>query len=297
MNSKFILLLVVAGLLAACTKKSPLESWKAGSANNDVFLEMTDQHMQELKKNNLTYLEVDWWGVAPEQIEEWGKGVKERADKAGITIWSAHIEFGGVYDISQPDEATRQKAVEANLKDMEIICRTLKPQNLVVHASLEPIADSVRPAYLAAAKKSIQELAAKAKEYNVTLLVENLPRTCLGNTSTELLDIINGIDNTAICFDVNHLLKEEHTEFVRNAGSKIKSTHMSDYDRKNERHWLPKTHDSVINWPELLHALVEAGYQGPFIYEVGVKKDTITINDLKMTWDNLKKEYADAYMK
>ena len=45
---------------------------------------------------------------------------------------------------------------------------------------------------------------------------------------------------------------------------------MSDYDRKNERHWLPG--EGVIDWTELLSALVESGYEGPFIYEASKGK-------------------------
>ena len=39
---------------------------------------------------------------------------------------------------------------------------------------------------------------------------------------TELLEIINGIDNTAICFDVNHLLIEPQVTFVKNTKERSK---------------------------------------------------------------------------
>ena len=124
-------------------------------------------------------------------------------------------------------------------------------------------------------------------------MVENLPRTCLGNTSTELLEIINRIDNTAICFDVNHLLIEPQVTFVKNTKGKIQNTHMSDYDRKNERHWLPG--EGVIDWTELLSALVESGYEGLFIYEAGKgkKPNIVTIQSLGDRWKKLKQDYVN----
>ena len=141
-------------------------------------------------------------------MEDWAIKVKNRADKAGIVIWSVHLPFGGPYDISQTNDTLRQRAVELNMNDMILSAKIVAPEKFVIHPSAEPISNEERATRIVASKKSLQELAAKAKELNIPLLVENLPRTCLGNTSTELLEIINGIDNTAICFDVNHLLIE-----------------------------------------------------------------------------------------
>lgn len=294
------LLLLTTAMMSSCNmqKQSPLDNWKAGSANDDVFLDMTANELLAMKNNGLSYLEVDWLYSSdntPEGIENWAGGIKDRAAKAGITVWSVHLPFGGSYDISQPNDSAREVAVALNLKDMQTACRTLAPQRIVIHPSTEPIVDEDRAAHIEASKKSLAELAVAAKACNVRLLVENLPRTCLGNTSEELLDIIDGIDNTAIVFDVNHLLKESQTDFIKNTKGKIESTHISDYDRKNERHWFPG--EGVIDWPLLLNDLVEAGYEGPFIYEIGKGNPAKTINDLGNQWKNLKENYRVTYMK
>lgn len=299
MKKVFIPLLAATLLLGGCSQKpiSPLESWKAGSANDDIFLQMTDDDMNQLIANDLSLLEIDWLyetDKTSEEIATWAAGIKERTDRAGITIWSVHIPFGGLYDISQTDDSLRQNAVAMNLKAMQLSAQTVAPQKFVIHPSAEPISDEERPARVEASKKSLQELAAKAKELGIPLLVENLPRTCLGNTSTELLSIIDGIENTAICFDVNHLLIEPQSVFIQNAKEKIQTTHMSDYDRVNERHWTPG--DGIIDWNELLSGLVEVGYKGPFIFEASLKsKDgrTETIQGLGDTWKKLKQEYSN----
>lgn len=299
MKKKHLLLLFATIALSSCSQKasSPLDNWKAGSANDDVFIDMTQNEMDELIKNDLQYLEIDWLYSTEktyDDIEKWAIKVKQRADKAGVTIWSVHLPFGGPFDISQTNDTLRQKAVELNMNDMVLSSKTVSPQKFVIHPSAEPISNEERAARIEASKKSLQTLAAKAKELNIPLLVENLPRTCLGNTSTELVNIINGIDNTAICFDVNHLLIEPQTTFVENTKGKIQTTHMSDYDRVNERHWLPG--EGVINWTELLSALVESGYNGPFIYEAGKGKEPniVTIQSLGNRWKKLKQDYAIA---
>lgn len=55
-------------------------------------------------------------------------------------------------------------------------------------------------------------------------------------------------------FDVSHLLIELQASFLRYTKGKIQSTHMANYDRKNELHWLPG--EEVIDWNELLLALL-----------------------------------------
>ena len=80
-----------------------------------VFIEMTQEEMDALAKNDLPYLEIDWPYSAKktqEEMEDWAIKVKNRADKAGIVIWSVHLPFGGPYDISQTNDTLRQRAVE-----------------------------------------------------------------------------------------------------------------------------------------------------------------------------------------
>lgn len=293
---KLILPLLVT-IIISCNPKTntKLDEWKAGSANDDIFIDMTQEDMNNLVKNDLEYLEVDWLystDKSYQDIQTWANGIKKNADKAGVEIWSVHLPFGGPFDISQTNDTLRQRAVELNRNDMILSAKTVLPKKFVIHPSAEPIADEERAARIQASKKSLRELAVTAKELNIPLLVENLPRTCLGNTSTELLNIINGIDNTAICFDVNHLLIESQSTFVKNTKGKIQSTHMSDYDRKNERHWLPG--EGVIDWNELLSALIESGYKGPFIYEAsrGKEPNIVTIQSLGDRWKKLKNDHA-----
>lgn len=101
------------------------------------------------------------------------------------------------------------------------------------------------------------------------IAVEDLPRTCLGRNSEEILELISVHPALRVCFDTNHLLEEDIPTFVRNVGKKIITLHVSDYDFINERHWLPGEGD--ICWPEVLDALCKVDYAGPWLYEVGYK--------------------------
>ena len=72
-----------------------------------------------------------------------------------------------------------------------------------------------------------------------------------------------------VCFDTNHLLRETHGNFVKAVGEKIVTTHVSDYDFIDEKHWLPG--EGKVDWPTLTQLLKNAGYGGVWLYEVGFK--------------------------
>lgn len=194
------------------------------------------------------------------------------AKSAGVKVRSFHLRFYPftTIDISNTDEEKRVYAVEYQKSFIKKVSSG-GVHIFVIHPSGEPIADADRPARIAQAKRSLKELAEYADQFGSVIAVEDLPRTCLGNCSSELLDLISVDDRLRVTFDVNHLLKESHRDFVHAVGKYIVNTHFSDYDFKDERHWLPGEGD--IDWVELMDLLDEAGYDGVINYEVNRGKD------------------------
>ena len=192
---------------------------------------------------------------------------KSLADEYGVALRSFHLRFCDFenYDISNTNEASRRYVIEYHKKFIRD-CSNVGIKIFVIHASGEPIEGSDRAGRIECAKKSLCELAAFAETHGVVIAVENLPRTCLGNTSKELLDIVSCDERLRICFDTNHLLSEDHDSFLYAISAKLVTTHFSDYDFINERHWLPGEGD--INWKALMNTLDEVGYTGPVVYEL-----------------------------
>ena len=152
------------------------------------------------------------------------------------------------------------------LTEMIAICGEVGPEKLVLHPSSEPIADGEREQRIRNSIASIGILRREAARIGAQLCIEDLPRTCLGRNSAELLRIIAPYPEVKICFDTNHLLSEDLLHFVEACGDRIATVHVSDYDMVDERHWLPGK--GKIDWPALYGALMKAGYKGVFMYEL-----------------------------
>ena len=203
------------------------------------------------------------------------KEARRLADKYGIELWSLHLPFlpFNVIDPSVPALADYTVKYFCSFIDKatEIGIKTI-----VIHPSGEPIAESDRPMRLECAKKSLAALAEYAKAKGAVIAVEDLPRTCLGRDSSDILELISAHPDLRVCFDTNHLLGESIADFIKKVGDNIITTHVSDYDEKNERHWL--SGEGVIDWKALKDALIAIGYDGPWLYELGLDGSLPTID-------------------
>ncbi len=187
--------------------------------------------------------------------------------KSGMTLWSVHLPFGRRLDISALDESERAQVI-GELKLSVDLARGLGAQSLVIHGSSEPNEDESRPARLIACAKSLDELQAYAG--GMKLAVENLPRTCIGRAGWEVAELARHC--AGVCFDVNHLLIEDHKAFMDAAEKRVITTHLSDYDGVDERHWLPGM--GIVPWKTVHDRLIAAGFEGPFLFELGLDADT-----------------------
>ena len=206
-------------------------------------------------------------------LEEWKtlnfKEIGNWSQKYGIQLWSGHLPYYSAYgkvDVASTDKQQRDNLLDCYEKLIQNGSE-IGVRKFVVHPSNEPIEDDIRREKMACAKDSLSRLAEIAAKYQAVIAVENLPRTCLGRNSDEMLDLISAHPALRVCFDTNHLLQESSDDFLHKLGSKIITMHVSDYDFINERHWLPGEGD--VDWNRLLDRLQEINYQGVWMYELG----------------------------
>lgn len=214
----------------------------------------------------------------PERYEEY----RAMAEEVGIELWSLHLPFGGALDISSKEEYIRAIAYYTNRKLIEAGAR-MGVKVIVIHPSSEPISDEIRPSRIEHSKREIIRLCELCDKFGLKLAVENLPRTCLCNTSREMIELLSGT-GAGIVFDTNHSLAEDNVEFLSalaDSGIPIYSLHISDYDFVDERHRLPG--DGINDWGGIFRQLERVGYTGPLMYEVpSIPKERgeITYEDL-----------------
>ena len=192
--------------------------------------------------------------------------VRSFADKHGVTLWSMHIPFAPFlfFDPSNPE---KQEVTLAYFRWCIKKGTGIGIRNFVVHPSAEPIWEEDRVRRMETAKQTLAELADFAKQFGAVIAVENLPRTCLGRDSRDMLELLSAHPDLRCCYDTNHLLREAAVDFIHAVGDKIITTHVSDYDFLNERHWMPG--EGKVDWQEMISALREVGYKGPWLYELG----------------------------
>lgn len=184
---------------------------------------------------------------------------------AGLNVWSIHIPFIRDFDLTCPDE-TKFEDIEARYRACIDAGHRWGAKVITTHASSEPLDQSKREQRMARGKYLYKTLGDYAAAYGMKITVEVLPRLCMGNCSAECMEFTDGVVSF-INFDVNHLLKESHADFIRNAGARIITTHLSDYDFIDERHWVPG--DGKIDWKEFYTLMEGAGYAGPYLFELG----------------------------
>ncbi len=196
------------------------------------------------------------------QIPQWEK-------ETGVKAWSYHLPYyfyderGGV-DISSLKPETWELVKKSSIPVMEG-CGEAGIKYLVIHPSMDMTDPSEREERIQITIEHLGYLSDMAAKNGCVLCVENLPRTCLGNTSEEMLRFLKSNSHLRMCFDVNHLMQEDHASFIRKMGEYIVTTHISDYDYQNERHWFPM--QGQINWRLVQSSLELVNYSGPFIYE------------------------------
>ena len=212
-------------------------------------------HVMEISNCSAGYADIDF------------KSVKELADRNGVTLRSLHLPFktheGISHDIGNPEVC--DVAVEDQKKLIERGAE-IGVKIFVIHPSCALVPDEEREIWLEVCKKSLYELAEYADSFGAVIAVENMTHKCLGNTIAEFAELVSAHPKLCVCFDINHLLHESPRDFIKLFADKIITLHVSDCDLEVEQHKLPG--EGKIDFAEVLAALREVGYSGPWIYEV-----------------------------
>lgn len=224
-----------------------------------------------------------------EEQDAYFKKMEERLDffvKEGFYLNSFHMTFGPLFCYFNFNEPARLEAVNRSID----ICKRIAPYGfnyVVTHTNGWDIP------LTADRDKGIENLRDSYRRLvngsPVTIAAEVLPRNCLGNTSKEMLRIIEGIDGIKVVIDLNHIMQEPEADCVLALKEHLIGLHVSDRDEINERHWLPG--EGIVDFMSVLAALESFGYNGYFTYEVHNMKTAQHAADAVENYKELFKKY------
>ena len=217
----------------------------------------------------------------------------EVAKRHGLEIASIHLPIAPqhIYDVTH-----KYATVGAMPYQIELIkrgCEILGTKHIVIHSGGEPLQAEERAERVARAGEKLPQLADVAAEYGADICIEVLPRTCLGRDSDEILAMLAYDDRLRVCLDTNHIFRESEVDFIRKIGKKIATTHISDRDEINERHWWPG--EGILDWVAIMDALDEIGYEGDWIYECSLSPKPTILRDRMLTFADMAKNAREVF--
>lgn len=296
MKRLFVCILWIFGAIFPTSAQRP----EPGTSTAVWGTTLTAALLEQGRADGIPWIEVAlnacYRGVPMEQIAPRIEALKKTVDSTSVKVWSVHLPFSRKLDISVLDDSLRRENV-AFMAKMIRRSAIFAPRRLVLHPSSEPIADAEREQRIVHAIASIRELKPVADEIGAVLCIENLPRTCLGNTPEELVRIVDAVPGAGICFDTNHYVMGSTAHFIEVAGERIRTVHMSDFDFENECHWLPFEGD--IDWAAFLRDMRDkAHYDGVMMHEVKrVRRDGSRTRtaDIAESYERMCDEYLQKH--
>ncbi len=203
---------------------------------------------------------------------------------SGLSVWAYHMPYSGTVpeagfiDPAHPDAAVREGTVAATAWALERLA-DLGGRRLVIHPNASHLQAGQRDEAMAlscqtlrACAEELQALARRRPEAReIMLAIEPMPPWGLLNRPAEaeaMLDVLDA-GSAGLCLDVNHinLAGQDPIKYIQRVGGLVCTTHLSDNDGLDERHWAPGR--GVLPWTELLAELTGSGYAGPLIFETG----------------------------
>lgn len=148
--------------------------------------------------------------------------------------------------------------------------------NLVIHCVMPFGADTDegREEMLSLNEEFIGAVCDEAREYGVTVCLENLPFPNLPLAHVKsVTDFVRCMrhDSLKVCLDTGHsiITGEEIGDAVRYIGNDLRALHVHDNMGDKDAHLLPG--EGILNFEAFAKALHEVGFNGAFSYETHVR--------------------------
>lgn len=220
-------------------------------------------------------------GMSDNDAVELFRPWKEAAEKSGIDNYQAHAPFPSrLYDNSDPDyDEYMMDILQKTIRG----CEFIDCHNLVIHPfMLKYVMQELPEQEYESNIERYMRLAPVAKEYGVTICLENMFRTdphkqrkvsAICNQPLEACKYIDDLNSLAgekvfgFCFDVGHanLCNLDPFEFIHIMGDRIQAFHVHDNNGLVDQHWAP--YQGNVNWDRFCMGLKDIGFNKTMSFE------------------------------
>ncbi|MCR5670503.1 MAG: sugar phosphate isomerase/epimerase [Butyrivibrio sp.] len=249
-----------------------------------------DFSLNRYMKNNDIYEEKNtrFFDKSVEELKEFFTPHKEGAKKAGIRIHQMHMPYP-LFVPGAKDEFNDYLRDVVAKKSLEV-CHFLDCKYIVVHGFKIAHYYGSEEAEWEEMRKFLEAIAPLAKEYGITMCMENLYGS-LGSRHVEgpgcdavkaaaRIDAMNekfGAEVLGFCYDTGHgnLTGLDPYRFITTLGKRLKLLHMHENDGIADLHQIPYTftrfreNRSILGWEGVLAALGEVGFDKVLNFETG----------------------------
>jgi len=263
---------------------------------------ITAEKMQYVRSLGITHIELAGIGAmldknldTLEVSAKWTRHileVKQALKKSGIQVWSVHMPFSQILDLSLTNESKRQRVVAAHRNILKELL-PLDPKIILFHPSYY-LGLNEREARAAQLTKSVSELYTTVSAYKCQMVVENMlgPALRKGDVERPLLRTVEECRQLFASFpakvglavDMCHIAEPE--KLILAFGSRVKTVHVSNGAGDTESHYLPCDDRGKNDWNAIFAALQQVGYKGVFMHEAKFKDEKELVDCYDTLWKN-----------
>ena len=240
----------------------------------------------------LELAEIHWRQMADlEDPDKEAERIGQLASDLGVSLRQMH---GYTFGICGPEDEYRA-GVEKALRSIEWGA-AMGVQLYVLHPGSAPSDESPADEEFVRGRNAevTTALSDAAKKVGMKIALENMvdgwtdSGRRFGATVQELLWLVNQTDpeNVGVCWDTGHahLQGLDQGKAIRALGKHLIATHIDDNDTSRDQHLVP--YEGTIDWEDMLTALRDTGYEGPFNLEIGggVHRIPVPIRALKVRY-------------
>lgn len=204
--------------------------------------------------------------------------LRKHADKLGIEICSVGCGLGWKYPMSSPDQKVREQGKEITVRALQIAAWLGAGAVLVVPGNVD--AKTQYDVGLENALSAVQDLVPHAERLKVSVALENVWNKFL-LSPVEMRDFIDQCESEYIgaYFDTGNIMAYGYPEhWVRILGRRIRMIHAKDFRVSvGNIHGFVMLMEGDVNWPEVVAALKDAGYDGPLVAEFGAYPHSLDV--------------------